>query len=342
MTRQHVLNDISQTIPEARDITVADLSDELLASDQPLVIRGLAVDWPAVKHGRESADRIIDYLQEFDSNNAVTTLYAPPEAAGRLFYNEDMTGFNFEYRRIALKEAVQQVRSNVDLPAPPSLYIGSTNVDHWLPGFREQNDFPIRHLAPLVSIWIGNQSRVAAHYDFPANIACVVAGRRRVILFPPEQLPNLYVGPLDFTPAGQPISLVDFCAPDYERFPKFREAVKTAQVSVLEPGDAIIVPSMWWHHMEALDAFNVLVNYWWRNSPSYMGPPLSVLQHAILGLRDLPEAQRAQWRALFDFYVFNPEPGNFEHIPEAARGVLNPIDEPTARQIRKMLRDKLL
>jgi hypothetical protein len=253
-----------------------------------------------------------------------------------------MTAFNFEYRRMALGAALRQVRSHVDLPSPPSLYVGSTNVDHWLPGFRDQNDLPIRHLGPLASIWIGNQSRVSAHYDFPSNIACVVAGNRRVILFPPEQLKNLYVGPLDFTPAGQPISLVDFQAPDYERFPKFREAVKTARMSLLEPGDAIIVPSMWWHHMEALGAFNVLVNYWWRNSPSYMGPPLSVLQHAMLGLRDLPAAQRKQWQELFDFYVFNPEPGNFEHIPEAARGVLNPIDEPNARQIRKMLRDKLL
>lgn len=342
MTSKGVVSEISQPIAETSDVTVEDLSDELLASDQPLVVRGLAREWPAVRHGLDSTDRLIEYLQGLDSDNVVTALYAPPEAGGRIFYNEEMTAFNFEYRRMALKEAVQQVRSHVDEPSSPSLYIGSTNVDHWLPGFREQNDFPIRHLEPLVSIWIGNQSRVSAHYDFPSNIACVVAGRRRVILFPPEQLPNLYVGPLDFTPAGQPISLVDFHAPDYEKFPKFREAVKAARIAVLEPGDAIIVPSMWWHHMEAMDAFNVLVNYWWRTSPSYMGPPLSVLQHAILGLRDLPEAQRAQWRELFDFYVFNPDPENFEHIPDVARGVLNPIDEQTAKQIRKMLRDKLL
>ncbi len=342
MTDKHVVNEISQSIAETSDVTVADLSDELLASDTPLVIRGLAADWPAVGHGLESDDHIIDYLQKFNSDNAVTALYAPAEAAGRIFYNDDMSAFNFEYRRMALTEAVREVRSHIDAPSSPSLYIGSTNVDHWLPGFREQNDLPIQHLAPLVSIWVGNQSRVSAHYDFPSNIAVVVAGHRQVILFPPEQLPNLYVGPLDFTPAGQPISLVDFHAPDYEKFPKFRDAIRTAQMSVLKPGDAIIVPSMWWHHMEALDAFNVLVNYWWRNSPSYMGPPLSVLQHAILGLRDLPEAQRDQWRELFDFYVFNPEPENFAHIPEAARGVLNPIDEQTARQIRKMLRDKLL
>ena len=342
MTGQHVLNEISQTIQEISGLTAADLTDDLLASDRPLVLRGLMSDWPAVRHGLESADRLIEYLLGFDSGHVVTALYAPPEAAGRIFYNEDMTAFNFEYRRMTLAAAVRQVRSHVDLPSPPSLYVGSTNVDHWLPGFREQNDLPIRHLGPLASIWIGNQSRVSAHYDFPANIACVVAGHRRVIVFPPEQLANLYVGPLDFTPAGQPISLLDFHAPDYERFPKFRKAVKTARMSVLEPGDAIIVPSMWWHHIEALDAFNVLVNYWWRSSPSWLGPPLSVLQHAILGLRDLPEAQRKHWQALFDFYVFNPEPGNFEHIPQSARGVLNPIDEPTARQIRKMLRDKLL
>jgi hypothetical protein len=342
MTGQHVLNEISQTIAEISGLTTADLTDDLLESDQPLVLRGLASEWPAVRHGLGSQDRLIEYLLGFDSDKVVTALHAPPEAAGRIFYNEDMTGFNFEYRRMALAAAVQQIRSNVDLPSPPSLYIGSTNIDHWLPGFREQNDLPIRHLDPLASIWIGNQSRVSAHYDFPSNIACVVAGRRRVVVFPPEQLRNLYVGPLDFTPAGQPISLVDFHAPDYGRFPKFSEAVKTARIAVLEPGDAIIVPSMWWHHMEALDAFNVLVNFWWRSSPSYMGPPLSVLQHAMLGLRDLPEAQRMQWRELFDFYVFNPEPGNFEHIPEAARGVLNPIDEPNARKVRKMLRDKLL
>jgi len=342
MTDRHVLHEINQAIDEISGVTPAELTDDLLASGQPLVLRGLAAAWPAVRHGLESADRLIEYLLGFDSGHVVTALHAPPAAAGRIFYNEDMTAFNFEYRRMALAAAIQQVRSHFDRPSPPSLYIGSTNVDHWLPGFRERNDLPIRHLEPLASIWIGNQSRVAAHYDFPSNIACVVAGQRRVIVFPPEQLANLYVGPLDFTPAGQPISLVDFHAPDHDRFPRFREAVKTARMALLEPGDAIIVPSMWWHHMEALSAFNVLVNYWWRSSPAFMGPPLSVLQHAILGLRDLPAAQRRQWQQLFDFYVFDPAPGNFEHIPEAARGVLNPIDEPTARLIRKMLRDKLL
>ena len=342
MGSQHVRHEIGRHVAETGGISVAALDDELLASDQPRVLRGLARDWPAVRHGLESADRLVEYLQGFDSGNVVTAMLAPPGAGGRIFYNDDLSGFNFEYRRIALKDAVQQVRAHADMPSPPSLYVGSTNVDHWLPGFREQNDLPIRHLDPLASIWIGNRSRVSAHFDFPSNIACVVAGRRRAILFPPGQLGNLYVGPLDFTPAGQAISLVDFHAPDYERFPKFREAVREAQVAELEPGDALIVPSMWWHHLEALDDFNVLVNYWWRSSPAHLGAPLAALQHAILSLRDLPEAQRRQWQELFSFYVFDARPENFEHIPENARGVLNPIDERAAQRIRKLLRDKLL
>ena len=89
MSSEHVLNEINQSIAERSDITVASLSDELLASDEPLVLRGLASDWPAVKHGLESTDRVIEYLQGFDSGNVVTALYAPSEAGGRIFYTED-------------------------------------------------------------------------------------------------------------------------------------------------------------------------------------------------------------------------------------------------------------
>lgn len=341
MTDLHVKNEITQSIAESSEVTVANLSDDLLTSEQPRVLRGLVSNWPAVQQGLESIDKIVEYLQSKDSGNVVTALCTPAEANGRIFYNDDMTGFNFEYRRMALQEGILQARANTEQPASPAIYIGSTNIDHWLPGFREENDLPINHLEPLASIWIGNQSRVSAHYDFPSNIACVVAGRRRVILFPPEELANLYVGPLDVTPAGQPISLVDFHAPDYVQFPRFRDALKNAQMTVLEPGDAIVIPSMWWHHLEALDPFNVLVNYWWRSSPPYLGAPLNVLQHAILGLRDLPETQRAQWRDVFEHYVFGANASKFEHIPERARGVLNPIDKETAQQVRKMLSDKL-
>jgi len=160
-------------------------------------------------------------------------------------------------------------------------------------------------------------------------------------VFPPEELENLYAGPIDFTPAGQTISLVDFHHPDFDKYPKFKDALKSAQVADLEPGDAIFIPSMWWHHVEALDRLNVLINYWWRSSPAYLGMPMNALNHALLALRDLPVEQRNAWRELFQYYVFDADDKAYEHIPEQCRGVLAPIDEVTARRMRADLLNKL-
>ncbi|UVW34242.1 cupin-like domain-containing protein [SAR92 clade bacterium H455] len=317
------------------------IPDEVLHSSQPLVLRGLIADWPLVAAGQRSQTEASDYLLSFDSGKPLTAMVGDPAIKGHIFYNSDLSGFNFDYQRLHLANVLEQLVTHRDSSAPPTLYVGSTNVDNWLPGFRQHNDLELPDQSAIASVWIGNRSRISAHYDFPTNIACCAVGRRCFTLFPPNQLDNLYVGPIDLTPAGQPISLVDFSDPDYRRFPKFRQALESAQVVELEPGDAILIPSMWWHHVEALEPLNVLVNYWWRDTPSYLGGPLNVLQHGILGLRDLPPEQRQVWKQLFDHYVFNPDPEHVAHIPEQARGVLNPIDEATAKKIRTMLAQKL-
>ena len=333
--------EVDTKVEQIRDIDPNQLSHHLLNATEPLVIKGLVAHWPVVKEAVKSSRHAINYLRQFDSGKVLTAMLGESDIDGRIFYSEDYKSFNIEYRRLALEDVFTRLDQYQSLESPPLIYVGSTNVDNWLPGFRAENDINLHAQTPLASLWIGNQSRVAAHYDFPTNIACSVAGHRRFTLFPPEQLENLYVGPMDFTPAGQPISTVDFAQPDYAKFPRFKDALRHARVADLEPGDAILVPSMWWHHVEALESVNVLVNYWWRNTPSYMGPPLSVLQHAMVGLRDLPDEQRAVWKNLFDHYVFNPKQEHFEHIPETARGALNPMDEGTARNIRNMIVDKL-
>ena len=318
--------EIKRQIREVTGCRPDSLSDDILNSNEPLVLRGLTADWPIVKAAVQSPAQAEAYILQFDSGQQLTAYRGEPEIEGRIFYTEDLSGFNFDRIRLPLPQVFGNLRQYSSEAQPPTLYVGSTMVDNWLPGFRDSNDLVIEGHDPLVSIWIGNRSRIAAHYDFPTNIACTVAGRRRFTLFPPEQLENLYVGPIDFTPAGQSISLVDFAKPDFDAYPKFRQALEAAQVVELEPGDAILIPSMWWHHVESLDDMNILINYWWRNTPAYMGSPVNVLQHAIMGIRDLPPEQRDAWREIFDHYVFNADEENYQHMPEQARGVLNPLE----------------
>ena len=327
-----------------RELSVGDggkLPDALLRATEPFVVRGLAAHWPLVDAARSSIDAADGYLRRFYNGATVGAMLGKPEIAGRFFYNADLTGFNYYSAHARLDAVLDEMKGYRENPRPAAIYVGSTTVDTVLPGLRRDNDIDLGQRDALASIWIGNQTRIAAHYDLPDNLAVVAAGRRRFTLFPPEQLANLYVGPLDFNPAGQAISLVDFAAPDYQRFPRFREALAHAQVAELEPGDAIFIPSMWWHHVEALTPFNVLVNYWWRQSPAYMDSPTNALMLALLTMRELPLEQRRAWQEIFRHYVFEPGEESQAHLPPHARYALAPLDEDRARALRGTLLKRL-
>jgi hypothetical protein len=135
--------------------------------------------------------------------------------------------------------------------------------------------------------------------------------------------------------------MVDFAAPDLDLHPRFAEAIAAAQVAEMEPGDAVFYPSMWWHHVEALAPFNLLLNYWWSTAPAYADTPQTTLLHALLSLRDRPLAEKQAWRALFEHYVFGPAEQAGAHLPEAARGALGPMDPVKARRLRAQLLNRL-
>jgi hypothetical protein len=332
---------IEKSVREITGLHPDEVPEEILNSTEPLLLKGMVAEWPIVKAAKTSAQSADQYLRQFYQDATVGAFFSHPNTKGRVFYNEDLTGFNFQRVMLKLDQILDKIQQHAYDQQPPAFYVGSTTVDTCLPGFRAENDIDFGTIDPLASIWLGNKTRVAAHYDVPDNIACCAVGRRRFILFPPAEVDNLYPGPLDFTPAGQAISMVDFQQPDYEVHPKFRDALKNAQVAEMEAGDAIFIPSMWWHHVEGLSSFNVLINYWWRQSPGYMDTPLNVLNHALLSLRDLPEAQRQAWHDIFKYYIFDFNEDTVAHIPEQSRGVLSPMDEMTARKLRAQLLSKL-
>ncbi|RAK52233.1 cupin-like domain-containing protein [Phenylobacterium deserti] len=320
--------------------------EEILQSQHPMVFKGLAGDWPLVREGLASPARAAAYLKALYSGQPVVGYIAAPEIGGRFFYNDAGTGLNFQTERTRLDSFLDRILDQSASSDAPALYIGSTDVDAYLPGLRAENDLGLDSKVfgeepPLVSIWIGNRTIASAHYDMSNNIACCVAGRRRFTLFPPEQIENLYPGPLEPTPGGQVVSMVDFRNPDFGRFPRFRQALEAAQVADLEPGDVLVYPAMWWHQVEALDAFNILVNYWWNSTPGFMDTPMNTLLHGLISLRDRPEHEKRAWRALFDYYVFGPPARPAAHLPERARGALGPMDDLKARRLRAQLLNRL-
>jgi len=328
-----------------REFTQVDASrrDELLSQKTPAVLRGFIRDWPAVRAGRESAAVLTEYLRRFDSGALVDAIMTPPEVEGRIHYNEALSGFNFHRNRLPLSQIAEQVLRYARFEKSPAVAAQSALVRDCLPGFTAENSLELLSAEVSPRIWLGNRITTPAHVDEWNNLACVVAGRRRFTLFPPEQIGNLYVGPLDFAPTGAPMSLVSLHAPDLNRFPKFRAALAAAQTVELAPGDVLFIPPLWWHHVESLERFNVLVNYWWHDrhgDGARADSAFEALVHGILSIRSLPPQTRAAWRSFFEQYVFGEE-RDLRHIPDDRLGLLGELSPQQRLALRAHLAKRL-
>ena len=325
-----------------RDVGVIDrrtFDEEIRSAGQPVVMRGLGADWPAVTAAKQSPESAVDYLKSFPAARDVVGFLGAPEIEGRFFYTPDYQGLNFNRGNVSLAAFLDRLLRDQAAERPFSLAVQSEIIQQLLPGFVEANRIPLVDAEVQPRIWIGNQVRVAPHYDLMENVGVVMAGRRRFTLFPPEQLPNLYMGPIEVTPAGTPVSLVDLEEPDLARFPRYAEAAKHAQSVVLEPGDGIYIPFHWWHGVDSLDKVNAFINYWWNDAQPGMGSPYDALLHALFALRGLPEDQRKVWRMVFDNFVFMTEGDPVAHLPDSAKGALGPVDATQLARMRGTLKN---
>lgn len=332
-------------IEEWRGVDEQTFRAEIVSRYRPAVLRGLVGDWPAVRAASRSAAEASRYLSGFDNGHRVDAILMEPAARGRISYNDAMDGFNFARNRLPVSAIVEQLSRYAQFESPPSVAVQSALIPDCLPGFVADNRMPILDPAVAPRLWIGNRITVPAHFDESDNVACVVAGRRRFTLFPPEQVANLYIGPLDFAPTGAAMSLVSFAEPDFARFPRFRDALTAACTAELGPGDALFIPTLWWHHVESLDQkLNVLVNYWWNGTLGAVARTASgmdCLLHSLVNLRPMPPDLRKAWAALFRHYVFDAGDEDFSYLPPHRRGVLDGSSPDAAINIRKLLIAKL-
>lgn len=338
------MSEVAKPMREFSGLSDAAIREQVIGTGQPAVLRGLVNHWPVVAAGRQSPAVVAAYLGRFDCGSPVDAIMTPPEVAGRIFYNDTLSGFNFLRNRLPMATVVEQVLRYSQFPNPPAVAVQSALIKDCLPGFETANRLSVLEESVQPRIWLGNAITTPTHLDEWNNIGCVACGRRRFTLFPPEQIANLYIGPLDYAPTGAPMSLVQLATPDFQRYPKFRTALAASVSAELAAGDAIYIPPLWWHHVESLESFNLLVNYWWHAMPGQQnlsGPAFDALMLAILNIRQLPLETRAAWQALFEHYVFGSQAGVTDHIPAERLGLLKNLSPEEAAQLRRMLASRL-
>lgn len=334
-------------VAETKVDSFEEIDFERLIDDQkPIIFRGLAAGLPLVRASTASTVAAMDHVRAYYLGKPLTVFRGDPAIAGRFGYTSDIDGFNFTATQMTLDNFFSLLLEHMDDAQSPSWYCGSTDIDTFMPGLLVSDGLPIcgemfTRSPVLKSIWMGNRTTACAHFDISHNLAVCMVGHRRFTLFMPDQIENLYPGPLEPTPGGQVISLVDFTAPNFDLYPKFQKALDNAQVAELAPGDVLFYPSMWWHQVEALDGFNIMINYWWETVPIFVDSPMNTLLHGLLSLRGRSATERAAWRAIFDYYLFGATEVAVGHLPAHTRGDLGPLDHNRARRLRAFILNRL-
>lgn len=335
-----------QPMKELHGVTRERFERDVVPAYDPVVLRGVVAQWPLVAQGRAGLAPCLQYLMSFDSGQPVDALLAKPEPTRAFGYKPGLDGFNFARDKRPYAALFEQLWRYSHFPDPPALAAQSALVAEALPGLERANALPLLDTSIAPRIWIGNRATVPAHFDDSHNLACVAAGRRRFTLLPPACAPLLYLGPPDYAPTPAPMSVVpDLHRADPAQFPRLAEALRQAVVAELEPGDAIYIPPLWFHQVEALAPhLNILMNYWWRPdaAPGRRDDlHLAAMRLAMLALRHLPDGEREGWRALFGHYVFGARGEGLAHLPEGQRHLFGELDAAADTAVRKDVKERL-
>jgi hypothetical protein len=323
--------------PEWRNVDLQTFRNEIIPRDRPAVMRGLVGHWPVVQAGLQSPQALYDYMRARDQGRLTQAFIGSPDIKGNFFYRDDMTGLNFERVNQPFHETIASILAHMDRPDPPAIYAPAASAAKGFPEFARENILAILDSAVVPRLWIGNQVTAPTHYDMSDGVACVAAGCKRFTFFPPDQLLNLYVGPLGLSPGGLPTSMVNVSAPDLERYPRFAQAMAVAETAELSPGDAVFIPNLWWHNVESLDPLNLLVNYWWFDAGRGVASPSSALVLGLMAIPALPPSRREIWRQMFDHYVFQTNGDPVPYLPPEYRGLLSPMTPKLDRYMREQV-----
>jgi hypothetical protein len=237
---------------------------------EPVVICGAIDEWPALKLWtpqwlkakfgetpfpmRLSDDEFVEFFHNAEKGR---------HPLGRNWRIIELQNFKF---------ALVPVREYVDLVVSPPAdrvvpYFGNVPFEHPLALESEifqslRKDFALPNYFPQsesesVRFWFSApKQRSTIHNDNYDNLNAQVYGKKRFLLFSPEQHRYLYAQKLN--PACW-ISPIQPDEPELDAFPEFRNA--EALEVALEPGEILYIPKFWWHMATSLDVC-INVNRW--------------------------------------------------------------------------------
>jgi len=239
-----------------------DFQDFICRSRQPLLVKNIDIG-PCVKKWT------VDYLSSTVGSLEVKVHVSP---GGQMSFVDK----NFKYKtlpfRTFLQRAAQDRQAEWFIAEDEKYYLRSIGFDRRGKNIADlKKDFP--QIGEDISFpdlfenesYFSSVFRIASagvqvwtHYDVMDNLLMQVSGRKRVVLYKPEDAKYMYL-------EGDKSRVLDIDDPDPNLFPEFHKA--TRYECILEPGDAIYIPALWFHNTLSY-TFGIGVNVFWKHLKS--------------------------------------------------------------------------
>lgn len=231
--------------------TPEEFQRNFVSTRRPVIITGAISGWKALSLWT------VDYLNTIVGNTQVDISVSQ----NRIFSGDIKNGFanlkqkmkfsNF-LKLLLLKNNLAEKYYYLQQQSIPAVFLELIQ-DISFPGYFDKK------LSIDPTLWVGYGGNISPlHYDAMDNLFAQVSGRKRFVIFDPQQTSSLY--PFPAYSKIPHLSQIDIDRPELERFPNFQKA-KPLEF-VIEPGELLFLPCFWWHQVYSLDELNISINFW--------------------------------------------------------------------------------
>jgi hypothetical protein len=287
--------------------------------DGPVIITGCLEQSDLYKglRGAVSTTDKLRHLTELFGSESIAFSRLPPSERGQFGYREDGSanfldtgapGSTGSDGRVRFAEFAERLLPAISDSESDVLYMQAHPVPEGSPLDQAAPPLPYlqRWTPPSRQIWIGSGRQVVnLHRDFSFNLISMYEGTKRVALFPPHALGDLYPSPLHKLVGSTEGSLVRLLSFDREKFPRIERLMGQGQLAVLNAGDVLYIPPRWWHHVESF-GLNVMINSFIPDLDMEMHSRMIANFYQAMGLfADLPPLMRSAYGLLYRRQAFS-------------------------------------
>jgi len=218
-------------IERVKTISREDFYTNYVKKQKPVVIEKLTEDWPAYEKWK------LTYIKEIAGDKVV------PLYDDRPVSHKD--GFNEAHAKMKMADYIDLLEKE-----PTNYRIFLYNLIKEVPSLKDDFKWPdigLKLVKQLPMLFFGGEnSKVFIHYDidFSNILHFHFHGKKRCILFAPDQTPYLYKVPHALITRED----IDFDNPDFDKWPALKMA--KGLVADLEHGEMLYMPEGYWHYMK--------------------------------------------------------------------------------------------